>query len=232
MTTSERDISIVAPPICDDGCACATAAELTPIRRAYLRRATLLAGLTVGWNVIEGVIAIGAGIVAGSVALVGFGADSFIEVSSGLVILWRMQAEASGRLPNEEAEKKAIKLIAAAFFALAAFVAFESARDLLGGERAERSGLGLALTAVSLVIMPLLAHSKRRLGRTMGSASLTADSKQTDLCVYLSATVFVGLAANALFGWWWMDSVAALAVATIAVREGYEAWTKEDLCDC
>jgi divalent metal cation (Fe/Co/Zn/Cd) transporter len=175
-------------------------------------------------------VAIGAGVLASSIALVGFGVDSFIEVLSGLVMFWRLRAESSGRLPNEEAERRAIKLIALTFFILAAYVTFESVRDLLAGERAESSMVGLILTAVSLVVMPVLARNKRRLAREMGSASLQADSTETQLCVYLSATVFLGLAANTLFGWWWMDSLAALVVAAIAIREGHEAWTKEDLC--
>jgi divalent metal cation (Fe/Co/Zn/Cd) transporter len=203
---------------------------VTPERHGYLTRARRLEGFTVGWNVLEGVVAIGAGGVASSIALIGFGVDSFIEVLSGLVMIWRLRAESAGHLPNEEAERRAIKLIAVTFFILAAYVSFESVRDLLTGEKAETSMVGLILTAVSLVVMPVLAYKKRRLAREMGSASLQADSTETQLCVYLSGTVFLGLAANALFGWWWMDSVAALVVAAIALREGYAAWTKEDLC--
>jgi divalent metal cation (Fe/Co/Zn/Cd) transporter len=214
---------------CADRCT-ADPVAITPERRVYLNRAFLLAGFTVGWNVLEGLVAIGAGVLASSIALVGFGVDSFIEVLSGLVMLWRLRAESSGHLPNEEAERRAIKLIALTFFILAAYVTFESVRDLLGGEKAEASFVGLILTAVSLVVMPVLAHKKRQLAKEMGSASLQADSTETQLCVYLSASVFLGLAANALLGWWWMDSVAALVVAAIALREGYEAWTKEDLC--
>jgi divalent metal cation (Fe/Co/Zn/Cd) transporter len=220
-------------PDAADTCAEPCAAErlaVTPGRRVYLTRALQLTGFTVGWNVLEGVVAIGAGAIASSMALVGFGVDSFIEVLSGLVMLWRLRAETAGRLPNEEAERRAIKLIAITFFILAAYVSFESARDLLTGDKAEASMVGLVLTAVSLVVMPVLAYKKRRLAREMGSASLQADSTETQLCVYLSATVFLGLAANALFGWWWMDSVAALVVAAIALREGYEGWTNEDLC--
>jgi divalent metal cation (Fe/Co/Zn/Cd) transporter len=216
-----------------DACADPCAAEhlmVTPERRVYLDRALQLTGFTVGWNVLEGCVAIGAGVVASSIALVGFGVDSFIEVLSGLVMLWRLRAESSGRLPNEEAERRAIKLIALTFFILAAYVCVESVRDLLIGERAESSAVGLILTAVSLVVMPVLACKKRELAKEMSSASLAADATETQLCVYLSATVFIGLAANALLGWWWMDSVAALVVAAVAVREGYEAWTTEDLC--
>lgn len=199
-------------------------------RRVYLTRALRLAGFTVGWNLLEGFVAIGAGLMAASIALVGFGVDSFVEVLSGLVMLWRLRAESAGHLPNEEAERRAIRLIAVTFFLLAAYVGLESVRDLLMGDKAAPSTVGLILTAVSLVVMPVLAYKKRRLAREMDSASLQADSTETQLCVYLSVTVFLGLAANALFGWWWMDSVAALVVAAIALREGYEAWTKEDLC--
>jgi divalent metal cation (Fe/Co/Zn/Cd) transporter len=214
---------------CSDHCTAAPLA-VTPERHAYLRRALQLTGFTVGWNVLEGLVAITAGLIAGSIALVGFGVDSFIEVLSGLVMLWRLRAESSGWLPNEVAERRAIKLIALTFFILAAYVSFESVRDLLSADKAESSMVGLILTAVSLVAMPVLAHKKRQLAREMGSASLRADSTETQLCVYLSATVFLGLAANTLFGWWWMDSVAALVVAAIALREGYEAWTADDLC--
>lgn len=175
-------------------------------------------------------MAVAAGLAAGSIALVGFGVDSGIEVLSALVMVWRLRAEASGKLPNEEAEKWAIKLIAVTFFVLATYVAFESIRDLLGAGRAEPSPIGLFMTALSLVVMPILAWKKRQLAKEMGSASLQADSTETQLCVYLSATVFLGLAANALLGWWWMDSVATLVVAAIALREGWEAWTTEDLC--
>jgi divalent metal cation (Fe/Co/Zn/Cd) transporter len=222
-----------ASPEVAETCAGDCAAEglaVTRERRVYLNRALQLAGFTVSWNLLEGFVAIGAGVMASSIALFGFGVDSFIEVLSGLVMLWRLRAESSGRLPNEEAERRAIKLIAVTFFILAAYVSFESVRDLLAGDRAEASVVGLVLTAVSLAVMPVLAYKKRRLAREMGSASLQADSTETQLCVYLSATVFLGLAANALVGWWWMDSAAALVVAAIALREGYEAWTKEDLC--
>ena len=214
---------------CPEHCA-AEPVVVSPERCVYLARALQLAGFTVGWNVLEGCVAIGAGVMAGSIALVGFGVDSFVEVLSGLVMLWRLRAESAGHLPNEEAERRAIRLIAVTFFLLAAYVSFESVRDLLMGDKAEPSTVGLILTAVSLVVMPVLAYKKRRLAREMGSASLQADSTETQLCVYLSITVFLGLAANTLFGWWWMDSVAALVVAAIALREGYEAWTKEDLC--
>lgn len=214
------------------GAACCTATALDTERRADLRRGLALAGLTVGWNSIEGVIAIGAGLVAGSIALVGFGADSFVEVLSGLVLSWRLAAEITGRLPNETAERRAIKLIAATFFVLGGFVAVESLRDLLTHDAAAPSRVGLALTALSLVVMPLLARWKRRLGRRMGSRAMVADSRETDLCAYLSATVFIGLAANWLLGWWWMDSLAALVIAALAMREGYTTWTTEDLCVC
>jgi divalent metal cation (Fe/Co/Zn/Cd) transporter len=226
-------VSARPTPEAADSCAAYCSAErlaITPERRGYLSRALQLTGFTIGWNVLEGFVAIGAGGIASSIALIGFGVDSFIEVLSGLVMLWRLRAESSGHLPNEEAERRAIKLIAITFFILAAYVSFESGRDLLAGEKAESSMVGLILTAVSLVVMPVLAHKKRRLAREMGSASLQADSTETQLCVYLSATVFLGLAANALLGWWWMDSVAALVVAAIALREGSKAWTNEDLC--
>jgi divalent metal cation (Fe/Co/Zn/Cd) transporter len=226
---------IAGSPAPQPDCTCPTCiARATPPgqRRAHVNRGLVLAGLTVGWNVAEGLIAITAGVIAGSVALIGFGMDSFVEVLSGLVVLWRLLAERRGRLTSEVAERRAVKLIALSFFALAAFVVVESGRDLLAGERPEASALGLAITAVSIVVMPLLAWQKRRLSRSMGSEALRADSVQTSLCVYLSATVFIGLAANALLGWWWADGVAALLIAAVAVREGVTTWTTGDLCDC
>ncbi len=211
---------------------CASSTPLTSQRRAYLRHGLMLAGLTAGWNIVEGLVAVAAGLAAGSIALTGFGADSFVETASGAVMLWRLRAELAGQMSNEAAERRAVRLIAVTLFLLAGYVAVESARDLLAGGAAEPSTTGLILTALSLVVMPLLARAKRRHGRAMGSPSLVADSRQTDLCSYLSATVFVGLAVNALFGWQQADAVAALGVAVIALWEGLRAWRTRDLCTC
>ncbi len=187
-----------------------------------LRRGFLLEYLTVGWNVVEAGVAVTAGILAGSIALVGFGADSVVEVFSAVVVIWRLRGS------HEEREERALKLIALSFFALAAYVGVESVRDLIVGAAAETSIAGLAVTALSLVVMPALAVAKARTGRALASRVLIADSRETWLCAALSAIVLGGLALNALFGWWWADPVAALGVAWLAVSEGREAWEGDD----
>jgi divalent metal cation (Fe/Co/Zn/Cd) transporter len=201
---------------------------MTPDRRRRLgRRAQWLASASVAYNLAEGAIAIAAGAAAGSVALVGFGLDSLVEVSSGLVILWQFR-----HVMPETRERQALRLIALSFFGLAAYVIFESARTLLweDGETAT-SGVGIALAAASLVIMPFLSWAQRRTGRSLGSASVVADSKQTLLCTYLSAVLLVGLLLNALLGWGWADPLAGLVIAAVAVNEGREAWRGES-CGC
>ncbi len=193
--------------------------RLTAADRARLgRRAQLLAGASVGYNAIEAVVAIAAGIVAGSVALVGFGLDSVVEVSSGLIILWQFRH----RLP-ESREKKALRLMAASFFALAGYVGFEAGRALLSGNEPDASPVGIGLAVASLLIMPFLSLAQRRTGRALGSVAVVADSSQTLLCTYLSAVLLVGLLVNATLGWSWADPVAGLVVAAVAVREGLEA---------
>lgn len=200
---------------------------LTAEDRARLgRRAQLLAGASVAYNCIEAVIAIAAGLVAGSVALVGFGLDSVVEVSSGLIILWQFRH----RLP-ESREQQALRLMALSFFALAAYVAFESGRALLGGNEPDPSAVGIALAALSLVIMPFLSWAQRRTGRALGSNAVVADSTQTLLCTYLSAVLLVGLVLNSTLGWSWADPIAGLVIAAVAVREGVEAWRGEG-CAC
>jgi divalent metal cation (Fe/Co/Zn/Cd) transporter len=187
------------------------------------RRAVSVELFTVGWNAIEAAVALAAGAVAGSVALIGFGLDSVVEVSAALVVLWQFFG-----IP-EEREQRALKLIAGCFFALAAYVTVTSLRDLLTRSEPDASIVGIMLTAISLVVMPLLARAKTRIGRDIGSRSLIADSGQTRLCVYLSSVTLVGLAANATLGWWWADPLAALTIAAIAVSEGREAW-RGDTC--
>lgn len=194
-------------------------------RRQLGRRAQLLAGASVAYNLVECVIAISAGVVAGSVALVGFGLDSLVEVSSGLVILWQFRH----RLP-ESRERAALRMIAASFFALAAYVAVQSVRDLLGGERPDSSPVGIGLAAVSLIVMPFLSWAQRRTGRALGSATVVADSTQTLLCTYLSAVLLAGLVLNATLGWFWADSVAGLVIAAVALKEGVEAWRGDGCC--
>ncbi|MGO4597606.1 cation transporter [Terrabacter sp. 2RAF25] len=199
---------------------------LPPSRRAALvRRARLLAGASVAYNVVEAVVAIASGRVADSTALVGFGLDSTGEVMSGLVILWQF-----GRPVPEEREHLARRLIAVSFFALAAYVAFESVRALVNRDQPDTSVAGIVLACLSLAVMPLLSHWQRRTGRELGSGAVVADGTQTLLCTYLSAVLLAGLLANALLGWWWLDAIAALVIAGVAVREGRSNWRGDACC--
>jgi divalent metal cation (Fe/Co/Zn/Cd) transporter len=189
------------------------------------RRAQLLAAASVTYNVLEAVVAITAGAVAGSVALVGFGLDSLVEVSSGLVILWQFRH----KLP-ETRERQALRLIGISFFALAAYVTIESLRALTGDAQPDVSPIGIALAATSLLVMPFLSWAQRRTGRALGSGSVVADSKQTLLCTYLSAVLLVGLVLNATLGWSWADPLAGLVIAAVALKEGVEAWRGDACC--
>ena len=204
-----------------------TSRPLPPAERDRLgRRARLLAAASVAYNAVEAIVAVAAGVVAGSVALVGFGLDSVVEVSSGLIILWQFRH----RLP-ETRERQALRLMALSFFALAAYVSFESLRALVGGHDPEPSPVGIGLAVASLMVMPFLSWAQRRTGRALGSNAVVADSTQTLLCTYLSAVLLVGLVLNATLGWSWADPVAGLVIAAVAVREGLEAWRGES-CDC
>lgn len=196
-----------------------------PTRTRLGRRARLLASLSVTYNVAEAVIAIWAGIIAGSVALIGFGLDSVVEVSSGLIILWQF----SHKLP-ESREHQALRLLAYSFFALAAYVAFESGRALLTGADADPSNVGIGLAIASLVVMPFISFFQRRTGRALGSNAVYADGTQTLLCTYLSAVLLIGLVLNATLGWSWADPIAGLIIAGVAVREGVEAWKGDGCC--
>jgi divalent metal cation (Fe/Co/Zn/Cd) transporter len=189
------------------------------------RRIRVLVAATISYNVIEAIVAIGAGTVAGSVALIGFGLDSVIEVSSAAAIAWQF----AGPDPQRR-ERRALRVVAGSFFTLAAFVTMEALRTLVEGDEPEHSTVGIALVAVSVVVMPFLSWAQRRSGRELGSASAVADSKQTLLCTYLSAAVLVGLVLNAALGWWWADPAAALGLAVIAVREGREALRGSTCC--
>ena len=195
-------------------------------RRRLGRRAQLLAGASVAYNAVEAVVAITAGLVAGSVALVGFGLDSVVEVSSGLIVLWQFRH----RIP-ESRERQALRLMAIAFFALAGYVGFESARALMTGRHAEFSPLGIGIAVASILIMPALSWAQRRTGRRLASAAVVADSTQTALCAYLSVVLLLGLVLDATLGWWWADPVAGIVIAAVAVREGLEAWRGEK-CGC
>jgi divalent metal cation (Fe/Co/Zn/Cd) transporter len=181
---------------------------------------------TIIWNLVEAVVSIWAGVVAGSTALLGFGADSMIESTSGAVLLWRLQDRAS----HAERELVALRLVGASFFLLAAWVGFEAVRSLWLGEAPLTSYAGIVIAALSIIVMPWLAFRKRRLATSIGSRALKSDSRQTSLCAYLSAILLGGLLLNTLLGWWWADSVAALVMVPIIVREGIEA-LRGDPCD-
>jgi cation diffusion facilitator family transporter len=205
--------------------------DLPSTRPALVRRGLLLEYLTVVWNIFEGLIAIGAGIASGSVALIAFGVDSFVETISGGVLIWRLRAEDRGGLDEEaleRVERRAELLVGVAFMVLAAYVAFESVRTLLAAEAPDASPVGIILTAVSIGVMLWLAKAKRETGEALGSRALIADSKQTRACWYLSAVALVGLGLNALLGWWWADPVAALVIVVLLVREGWEALSGEE----
>ena len=192
----------------------------------YQKRAVRLAWATIAWNVVEAVVAIAAGTAASSIALIGFGLDSTVEVMSAVVIVWQFRGLA------EDRERRALKLIAMSFFGLAAYVGVQAIVDLLRRSEPESSAVGIGLAIVSMVVMPVLARAKRRNGNAMGSATVLADSNQTKLCAYLSAILLAGLILNAIAGWWWADPIAALAIAGLAVNEGREAWRGETCDDC
>ncbi len=194
-------------------------------RQLLARRVRLLVAATITYNLVEAAVALVAGTAASSTALIGFGLDSLIEVSSAAAVAWQFAGD-----HHERRERVALRIIAVSFFALAAFVSFEAVRALLGGSEADPSRVGMVLAAVSLVIMPALSYAQRRTGRELGSRSAVADSKQTLLCTYLSAVLLVGLGVNALFGWSWADPVAALVIAAVAVKEGREAWRGDTCC--
>ncbi|GAA2044388.1 cation transporter [Agromyces tropicus] len=199
-----------------------TAAPTDDRRRVLHRRVRAIVAFTIGYNVLEGVVALTAGTMASSAALIGFGLDSVIEVASAAAVAWQFT-----RRDPERWERPTVRAIAIAFFALAAYVAVDAILALMGVERAAHSPLGIGIAVASLVVMPLLAWIEFRTGRELGSRSVQADATQLLLCVYLSGTVLVGLLLNSLLGWWWADSVAALVVAALAVREGVEAWRGE-----
>jgi len=200
------------------------------VRRAAVRRSRLLNRITIGWNVVEGVVAVVAGVVAGSASLVGFGLDSGIEVSAALVLAWRLAKE-DGQGCMAEFDRRATRLISLSFWTLAAYVGVESAGDLLGGRHPESSVVGVVLAALSLAVMPVLARAKRRLAPVLGSQAASSEADQTSLCALLSAVLLVGLGLNAAFGWWWADPVAGLSIAVLAVAEGVRTWRADALED-
>jgi divalent metal cation (Fe/Co/Zn/Cd) transporter len=196
----------------------AKAEHLTMTTAELKRRGRRLEYLTIGWNAIEAIVAVAAGIAASSIALVGFGLDSVIEAFAASVVIWELRGARKDR------ERRALRLIALSFFALAAYVVVQAVRDLVVGAQAEESEVGIVLAAVSLVAMVALAAAKRRTGQHLGSPTLVADSAETLLCAYLSAILLAGLVLNATLGWWWADPLAAIGIAWLALREGREAW--------
>jgi divalent metal cation (Fe/Co/Zn/Cd) transporter len=192
-------------------------------RTALLRRGVALEGVTIGYNAVEGLIAIAAGVAAGSVALTGFGVDSVIEVTSGVLLWWRLRVELGAATLGPTAESRAARSAGLLLLGLAAYLVVESTRRLLTGDRPEETLLGIVLMAVSLVVMPVLARAKLRLAGELGSRALRADAHETIVCAWLSLTTLSGLALNAALGWWWADPIAALAMLPIVVREGLEA---------
>ena len=193
-----------------------------------VQRARLLAWGGNAWHLIEFGIAIAAGIAAGSIALIGFGADSLVEAFSGLVVIWLFTGR---RLSSHKAERRAQQLIDASFFLLAAYVGAESIRDLVGGHHPQASWVGVGLASFTAPTMPLLARAKRRVGERLNSAATVQEGAQNMLCAYLSIALLAGLLANAVAGWWWADPAAALVIATVALKEGRESWRGEGCCD-
>lgn len=194
-------------------------------RAVLARRVRLLVLFTIGYNLLEALVALAAGTVAGSSALLGFGLDSLIEVSSALAIAWQFSAT-----DHEAREQTALRMIALSFFGLAAFVGYDALRALLAGREADHSVVGIALAALSLLVMPAVSWLQRRTGRELGSRSAVADSRQTLLCSYMSAALLLGLVANAALDWWWADPLAALVIAALAAREGVDAWRGNACC--
>jgi divalent metal cation (Fe/Co/Zn/Cd) transporter len=205
------------------------ALELPGQQPSLVRRARLLAWLGLGWHAVEAAVAITAGVVAGSIALVGFGADSVVESLAGITVLWRF---AESRSTSERAERRAQQVIGASFYLIAVYITVEALRTLIGGSHPDASWVGIGLAAVTLVTMPPLAAAKARVGEKLHSSATKSEGRQNMLCAYLSAALLVGLGANALFGWWWADPVTAFVIAAVAVDEGRKAWAGEACDDC
>src|SRR3989475_745591 len=200
-------------------------------RAIAVRHGQRLEYFTIGWNALEGLVAVIAGAVAGSVSLVGFGIDSLIEVTSGSTLLWRMSVDADV-LGRERNEKRALKIVGVCFLGLAAYITYESVLELWSRRAPEHSIPGIVLACVSLVVMPLLSRAKRKVGRALGSAAMHADARQTEFCTYLSAILLVGLLLNAFFGLWWADPVAAFIMVPIIAKEGIEGLQGKACDEC
>jgi len=204
--------------------------ETVAQRQAVAQRGKSLEYFTIGWNTLEGLVAVVSGLFAGSISLVGFGIDSFIEVTSGTVLLWRMSVDADA-LKRERNEMLSLRLIGICFLALALYVGYESLSDLLHKKAPEHSVPGIILAGVSLVVMPLLSRAKKKVGNELGSAAMHADAKQTDFCVYLSAILLTGLLLNLTLEWWWVDPVAALVMVPIIAKEGINGIRARACCN-
>jgi divalent metal cation (Fe/Co/Zn/Cd) transporter len=218
-----------------EACTCPVHANGVPAgeRASLLRRALRLEYLTVGWNIVEGLIAVTAALAAGSVALLGFGIDSFVETASGGILLWRLRTEARHVAPIdlEALDRRAHRFVGLSFFLLAAYVAIDATHALLTGERPAPTLVGLALTALSLPVMLWLGRAKRRAARRLESRAMESDAFQTTACMWLSVVTLSGIGLNAAFGWWWADPVAALVMTVFLAHEGREAWRGEE-CAC
>lgn len=199
-------------------------------REEAARRGKYVEYFTIAWNSVEGLVAIIAGALAGSISLVGFGIDSFIEVISGSVLLWRMSVDADAKR-RERNEKLSLRIVGVCFLALAAYVGYESISDLVARKAPEHSVPGIVLACVSLVVMPLLSRAKKKIGNELGSVAMHADARQTDFCVYLSAILLLGLVLNLAWGWWWADPVAALVMVPIIAKEGIDGIRAKACCD-
>jgi len=200
-------------------------------RQSIAERGKRLEYFTIGWNTLEGLVAVIAGAIAGSISLLGFGIDSFIEVTSGAAVLWRMSVDADAHR-REHNEKLTLRIVGGCFVALAVYVSYESITDLIRRSKPDASLAGIILAAVSLVVMPLLSRAKRRVGNQLASAAMHADAKQTEFCTYLSAILLGGLLLNSLFGLWWADPVAGLIMTPIIAKEGYDGLRAKACCAC
>jgi len=203
--------------------------EMTIARQALAHRGKRLEYFTIVWNSLEGLVGIAAGVLAGSISLLGFGMDSLIEVTSGATLLWRMSVDSDVER-RERNERLSLKIVGACFLILTAYVAYEAVSDLARKSAPEHSIPGIVLACVSLIVMPILSRAKKKVGNALGSAAMNADARQTDFCVYLSAILLVGLLLNASLGWWWADPIAALIMVPIIAKEGFDGVRAKTCC--
>lgn len=203
--------------------------DVTIGRQEIARRGRRLEYFTIAWNTLEGLIGVGAGLLAGSISLIGFGTDSFIEVISGATLLWRMSVdEDAGR--RERSEKLSLRIVGVCLIALAIYIAYEAISDLARKTAPEHSNPGIVLACVSLFVMPILSRAKKKVGNALSSAAMNADARQTDFCVYLSTILLIGLVLNAILGWWWADPIAALVMVPIIAKEGFDGIRARSCC--